>query len=78
MTVNTDIANLALTELGDRFTGELLLAGNAAFALMWGVGGLFGGPLGGGAMDLFGPHGLPAVMALAYAVLFAFVLRGGR
>ena len=72
------VYTMALTELGDRFTGELLLAGNAAFALMWGVGGLFGGPLGGGAMDVFGPHGLPAVMALAYAVLFAFVLRGGR
>ncbi len=72
------VYTMALTELGDRFTGELLLAGNAAFALMWGIGGLFGGPLGGGAMDLFGPHGLPAVMAIAYGLLLIFVLRGGR
>ncbi len=72
------VYTMALTELGDRFTGELLLAGNAAFALMWGIGGLLGGPIGGGAMDLFGPHGLPMVMAMAYAILFLFVLRGGR
>lgn len=32
------VFTLALAELGDRFSGSLLLARNAAFALMWGVG----------------------------------------
>ncbi len=60
---------VALAELGDRFSGALLLAGNAAFALMWGVGGLIGAPIAGAAMQAFGPEGLPVTLALAYAGL---------
>ncbi|MCG8358103.1 MAG: MFS transporter [Kiloniellales bacterium] len=69
---------IALAELGDRFSGSLLLAGNAAFALMWGVGGMVGAPLAGGAMHLFGPEGLPATLALAYIglALLALLRRG--
>jgi hypothetical protein len=45
--------------LGERFTGAALIAGNPAFAAMW--GGLMGTPLIGGAMQLWGPIGLPAM-----------------
>ncbi len=65
---------VALAELGDRFSGALLLAGNAAFALMWGVGGLVGAPVAGAAMQVFGPEGLPVTLALAYAGLVVVAL----
>ncbi len=60
---------VALVELGDRFTGGLLLAGNAAFAMMWGVAGLIGPTAAGIAIDLIGPHGLPLVAGLGYVAL---------
>lgn len=60
---------VALTILGDRFSGQLLLAGNAAFALMWGFGGIFGSPLAGRFMDLFGHNGLPGVLAVLFGAL---------
>ena len=60
---------VALTILGDRYSGQRLLAGNACFALMWGVGGIFGSPLAGRAMDQFGHNGLPGVLALLFAAL---------
>ena len=36
------IYTMALIELGNRFTGSALVAGNAAFAVMWGIGGIAG------------------------------------
>ena len=69
---------VALADLGDRFSGALLLAGNAAFALMWGVGGLIGAPLSGAAMHHFGPEGLPVTLAVAYTALaLSALLRRG-
>lgn len=73
------VYTLALVELGDRFRGATLLAGNAAFALVWGIGGLVGPPLSGGAMDALGANGLPLVLGLLYAGLFvALALRPRR
>ena len=63
------IYTVALAELGDRFSGSMLLSGNAAFAMMWGLGGVMGLPIAGGAMDLFGPHGFPASLAVVFALL---------
>ncbi|MEE8188169.1 MAG: MFS transporter [Kiloniellales bacterium] len=63
------VYTLAMTELGDRFRGALLLAGSAAFAAMWGVGGILGPPLGGAAMEAFGPDGLPLMLFVSYAAL---------
>jgi MFS family permease len=60
---------VALIELGDRFSGGLLLAGNAAFAMMWGVAGLVGPSSVGAAMDLTGPLGLPLVVGAMFAAL---------
>jgi MFS family permease len=55
---------LALMELGGRFSGAMLVAGNAAFALFWGIGGIAGPPVAGAAMDLIGMHGLPLVLGI--------------
>lgn len=62
----------ALIELGTRFSGYALLAGNSAFALMWGLGGI-AGPSGSGlAMQLAGPGGLPLVLAGMCIAVAAF------
>jgi len=63
------IYTIALVELGDQFSGALLLAGNGAFAMMWGIGGILGPPVAGVAMDLIGPEGLPIILGLASGVL---------
>jgi MFS family permease len=68
------IYTLALVELGGRFSGSMLIAGNAAFALLWGVGGIAGPPATGGLMDWMGPQGLPIVLGLMYLALAAIRL----
>ncbi len=60
---------IALIELGDRFSGALLLAGNGAFAIMWGIGGIVGPPIAGATMDLLGPEGLPITVGVTFGVL---------
>ena len=45
--VSFGIYTMALIQLGERFTGQALIAGNAAFALIWGVGGMVGSPVTG-------------------------------
>lgn len=62
---------VALVELGDRFSGSMLVAGNSAFALMWGLGSMVG-PLSIGAlMDISDIQALPLTFA---ALLLVFVL----
>jgi MFS family permease len=66
---------LTLIELGRNFEGDQLLAGNAAFTVGWGLGGVMGPPLAGGAMQLFGHAGLPALLFVIFAGLnFAWCL----
>jgi MFS family permease len=60
---------LTLIELGRNFQGDLLLAGNAAFTVGWGLGGVLGPPLGGAAMQFLGSTGLPAVLFFIFAGL---------
>ena len=62
---------MAAAELGDRFTGTELVAGNAAFAIAFGVGGLLGGPVTGGAMDVSGAGAFP------YTLTIVFLLAAG-
>jgi MFS family permease len=70
------VYTVSLADLGDRFDGHELVTGSAAFAVMWGMGALLGSISGGWAMSLFGPHGLPLLIAFSYSVLFsAMVLR---
>jgi MFS family permease len=68
--------SVALAELGDRFRGDELVAGSAAFASMWGAGALVGASVGGLAMTVFGPHGLPLSLALFLGLfLLAIIIR---
>lgn len=71
------IYTLALIELGTRFTGPMLVAGNAAFAMVWGVAGM-AGPSGTGlAMDLIGVQGFPLVLgAMCLALALLMLIRG--
>jgi MFS family permease len=69
------VYTLALVELGERFSGAMLIAANAAFALVWGVGGITGPPATGAAMDLVGVQGLPVALGLLYLALALARLR---
>lgn len=60
---------LALVRLGESFSGMTLVTGNAAFAAMWGVGGIAGSSVVGGAMSAFGPVGFPLVFASTFGVI---------
>lgn len=81
--VGYGVYTMALVELSSRFRGQMLVAGNAAFALMWGAGGIAGPPGSGTAMQWFGPVGLPAVIAglsltlVIFATYRAAARRGG-
>ena len=57
--VGYGVSTMALVELGSRFKGTMLVSGNAAFALMWGAGGIVGPPSAGVLMQAIGPLGLP-------------------
>jgi MFS family permease len=70
---------VALAVMGDRFTGPDLIAGAAAIAAMWGVGGLIGPPIAGAAIDLFGINAMPVTLAFFYVLLLAgLIMSGGR
>jgi MFS family permease len=69
------IYTTSLTMLGRAYTKEQLPSANTAFTMFWELGAFFGPLLGGGAMWLWNPHGLPAVSALAGITL---VLLGRR
>ncbi len=70
---------VALATMGDNFKGPDLISGSAAFAAMWGIGGLFGPPIAGIAIDAFGINAMPVILALFYALLLAGIAwTGGR
>jgi MFS family permease len=71
------IYTVALTVLGDSFRGQDLIAGSVAFGAMWGIGGMFGPPLAGVALDAFGPSGISWVLASCYLILIAGLLVSG-
>jgi hypothetical protein len=74
--VSYGIYTMSIIELGERFSGSTLVAGNAAFSLMWGVGGIAVPPLAGGAMDVLGAAGLPITLgAICLALAVATVAR---
>ncbi|TAX72059.1 MFS transporter [Rhizobium leguminosarum] len=72
--VSFGIYTLSLIQLGERFTGQALIAGNAAFALVWGIGGIVGSPATGLAMQLIGHQGLPLSLGLLSFVLAVFLM----
>ncbi|MCA3559989.1 MAG: MFS transporter [Aestuariivirga sp.] len=70
---------VGLATMGDTFKGPDLMAGTAAVATMWGVGGLIGPPVAGAAIDLFGIHAMPLTLAFFYVLLLAgLVVTGGK
>jgi MFS family permease len=71
--VGYGVYTMATVELGERFKGSALVAGNAAFALVWGAGGIVGAPVAGFSMDYFGPNGLPATLVAFCAAMLLFV-----
>ncbi len=57
---------MAMAELGDRFDGAELVAGNAAFALAFGVGGVIGGPATGLVMDIASAPGFYHALGVVF------------
>ncbi|MBP2445814.1 MFS transporter [Rhizobium leguminosarum] len=76
--VSFGIYTMSLIQLGERFTDQALIAGNAAFAFAWGIGGLVGSPAAGLAMQLTGHQGLPMSLGLLSFVLAVFLMAGRR
>lgn len=76
--VSFGIYTMALIELGERFSGQALIAGNAAFAFVWGIGGIVGSPATGLAMQLVGHQGLPLSLGLLSFVLAMSLAFGKR
>lgn len=70
--VSGGVYTMAMTELGDRFSGAQLVAGNAAFAVAFGLGGILGGPLTGLGMGVMGPPGFAWTLAMAFVLLMLF------
>jgi len=73
----TGIYPVALSMAGERFRGAELITVNAAIIIAYGLGSLVGPVLGGGAMELWNPHGLLAMLTLLFAVLTALSLVPG-
>ena len=67
------VYTVALADLGDRFSGDELTQGSAAFATMWGAGALIGALLGGWTMAAFGPHGLPVFLGVTYLAMLCAI-----
>jgi len=72
--VSFGIYTMSLIQLGERFTGQALIAGNAAFAVAWGLGGIVGSPATGLAMQWFGHRGLPLALGFLSCVLVLLLL----
>lgn len=69
--IASGIYPIALSMAGDRFREGELVTVNAAIIMAYGLGALVGPPLGGAAMDLRNPQGLPWLLALLFAGLLA-------
>ena len=67
------IYTTALAELGDRFSGNDLVAGTAAFSTCWGTGALIGALMSGWAFAGFGPDGFLYMQAAIFAVFLAAI-----
>lgn len=65
----------ALTVLGERFRGGLLLAGSACFAFVYGIGGGAGPLAGGSALQGLGPDAMMLLFAVVFLALAIAVLR---
>jgi MFS family permease len=70
---------LAIVRIGDRFSGEQLIAANAFVGFLWGIGSLAGPVLGSASMQVLKPHGLMLFVAAgAGLVLLSMLSSAGR
>ena len=76
--VSFGIYTMSLIQLGERFTGQALIAGNATFAFVWGTGGIVGSPATGLAMQLIGHQGLPWSLGLLCCILAVLLMAERR
>ncbi|MCV3241548.1 MFS transporter [Mesorhizobium sp. ZC-5] len=76
--VSFGIYTMTLIQLGKRFTGQALIAGNAAFAFVWGIGGIVGSPATGLTMQLIGHQGLPWSLGLLCCLLAVLLMAQRR
>ena len=63
------VYTVSLKSLGDRFDGQALVNGTAAFGAMWGLGALLGSIAGGWTMTLSSRYGLPVGLTSVYVLL---------
>ncbi len=71
---------IAMAMIGARFKHADLVSINASFVFLWGLGDVVGPSISGGAIDVWGPDGLPATGAVICALFLVFIVwqrRGG-
>ena len=73
---------IGMVMIGRRFRGADLVAVNAVFVLMWGIGAVGGPAITGAAMDAFGLNAMPAVVVIACLLYLPLailrLIKGGR
>jgi predicted MFS family arabinose efflux permease len=62
---------LSLTLVGQRFRGDQLAGANAAFVVVYEVGGLLGAVSGGIGLEAWNPHGVLVALGVVYALFIA-------
>lgn len=80
-TASFSLYTCALTILGERFAGEALVAGSAAFALAYAIGSAAGSSTVGAVMDIYSPAAGPVTagsVVLAFAVFYGLSLLRSR
>ncbi len=63
------VYTVSLKSLGDRFSGQELINGTAAFSAMWGVGALVGSVAAGWSIKISALYGLPMMLTGVYLIL---------
>ena len=69
--------NMSMGELSQFILFALLVAGSAAVAAMWGIGGIVGPPVTGWIFNLAGHETLPYVLAAPYVAFAVFLVVSG-
>jgi MFS family permease len=76
--IASGIYPVVLGMAGDRFRGNELVSVNAAIIMAYGLGALFGPPLGGAAMDIWNSPGLLGFFVVLFAGFLLATLLAGR
>ncbi|MEO0618151.1 MAG: MFS transporter [Pseudomonadota bacterium] len=63
------IYTLAMTIVGEALRGAQLIAANAGFGIMWGIGAVAGSAVTGWLMAQIGANGLPVSLAVVFGIL---------